>query len=876
VKPVAALVAITLVLLAGPMAGAAAGSADPVAAAPVRVEPGQVGPDQVPGPLRLDLTQVGPRVVTAGGPDALTVVGTLTNTGDRPVDDLVVRVQRGDPLRTEGELRDALEGADATDAVTPQFTPLPGELAPGGRVPVRLAVPLRGSAETGLALSAPGVYPLLVNVNGVPRDGDRARLAATRVLLPVLSLPAGPDGGDPVVPDPATATPFAMLYPITDAPRRLSTVPGEPALLTDDDLATALAPAGRLGGLLSALDDAAPAGSALRQAVCLALDPDLVETVAVMREGYTFRGLDGVPVPGTGAEVARAWLDRLTAVADGGCVLALPYADADLVALTRGGRGELATGAVAQGRQALGEVLGEELGASVPDDVTWPAAGLLDEPTLAGVAAAGDRTLLLSADAVELRTPRDSGVVAIESGVPGRTAVLTDPLLTAALTGPTAPGEEAARGSAAAVLSPAGGGGALATQDGLGALAFRAQGGADGADGPDGTTGDGPLVLAPPRAWGTDGPGARALLDGVGELVRTGALRPRAAEVVAPGEPTGPAGALAYPLEASGREVPPPVVDTISGTAAAVADLRAAARPGSPVGVSPEVAFAPLERGLVRPASTAWRGRPGAAETGARLARERVDALRATVRVLEPPGPYSLGTADAPLLITVANGLPVTIEVQVEIAPSPGLRVAPIEPQLIPPWGRRQASASTEVTRAGQFSVQASVRTPGGELLGPPSRLRMRSTAYGTITVWLTGSAGILLVVLAARRVVVRRRRGEPVERREIVLGPRPGSTPGSPPGPTTGPVPPSGTAPPAPDAATEAIPTGPGRTGDPFPDPDSTVRTRAVPPGPGAAATDRTTGATERLPARARPPRPRPPHPGPPRPPEPPRVGRR
>jgi uncharacterized protein DUF6049 len=520
------------------------------------------------------------------------------------------------------------------------------------------------------------------------------------------------------------------------------------------------------------------------------------------------------------------------------------------------------------------------LGAAVPDDVTWPAAGLLDEPTLAGVAAAGDRTLLLSADGVEQRTPRDSGVVAIESGVPGRTAVLTDPLLTAALTGPTAPGEEPARGTAAAVLSPAGGGGALATQDGLGALAFRVQGGADGADGPDGTTGDGPLVLAPPRAWGTDGLGARALLDGVGELVRAGALRPRAAEVVAPGEPTGPATALAYPLEASGREVPPPVVETISGTAAAVADLRAAARPGSPVGVTPEVAFAPLERGLVRPASAAWRGRPGDAGTSARLARERVDALRATVRVLEPPGPYSLGTADAPLLITVANGLPVTMEVQVEIAPSPGLRVAPIEPQQIPPWGRRQVSASTEVTRTGQFSVQASVRTPGGELLGPPSRLRMRSTAYGTITVWLTGSAGILLVVLAARRVVVRRRRGEPAERREIVLGPRPGSTPGSAPGPTTGPttgpVPPSGTAPPAVDAATEAIPTGPGRTGDPFPDPDSTVRTRAVPPGPGAAATDPTTGATERLPIRPRPPRPGPPHPGPPRPPEPPRVGSR
>ena len=97
------------------------------------------------GPLRLDITDVGPRVVTAGGPDALSVVGTLTNTGDRPVDELVVRVQRGQPLRTEGQLRDALDGSAATDAVTPQFTELPGELAPGGQVQVRLSVPLRGA-----------------------------------------------------------------------------------------------------------------------------------------------------------------------------------------------------------------------------------------------------------------------------------------------------------------------------------------------------------------------------------------------------------------------------------------------------------------------------------------------------------------------------------------------------------------------------------------------------------------------------------------------------------------------------------------------------------------------------------------------------------
>ena len=62
-------------------------------------------------------------------------------------------------------------------------------------------------------------------------------------------------------------------------------MPGEPTLLTDDELATSLAPDGRLGGLVAALAGA-PVGSPVRDATCLAVDPDLVETAAAMRSGY--------------------------------------------------------------------------------------------------------------------------------------------------------------------------------------------------------------------------------------------------------------------------------------------------------------------------------------------------------------------------------------------------------------------------------------------------------------------------------------------------------------------------------------------------------------------------------------------------------------
>jgi hypothetical protein len=785
VKPVAAMVAITVLVLTGltgllfapPLAGTAHAQPAPV----VTTVPG--------GPLRLELTDMTPRVVTADGPSTLTLTGTVTNTGADPVDQLVVRVQRGDPLTTDGQLRDALDGSAGADAVTPQFVPLTDVLGPGQQVPVNLSVPLRGAPEVGLALGRTGVHELLVNVNGVPRDGDRARLAAQRMLLPVLSLPPAP--GAPSVPadDESADAPFSLLYPIADVPHRLPTVPIAPVLLDDDSLATSFAPGGRLYGLVSALAAEAPPGSPVRNATCLAVDPDLVETAGLMSAsaGYQVATPDGPPTPGTGADAARQWLAQLATVARGGCVIALPYADADLVALTRGGQRDLATAAITDGRQVLSNLLGTPV---VPD-VTWPADGVIDEPTLDTTARAGGRSLLLSADGVEQgRTRPNAGVVPIAGGPTVQSAVLTDPLLTLAADGPSAPSTSAiGPGGAAATGTASGTDTPLATQDVIGALAFRALGT---------PATDGPLVLAPPHRWATDGTGAQALLAAAGRLLAGGELAPRnLASVLAVGPPTGAKARQAvYPLTAGGREIPGSVVDTIRTTSQALIDLRSAVVPNSGVGIGVDEMFGLLTRGLVRPASATWRGQPAVSTDAADAAAAGIGDLRATIRVLEPPSPYSLGTSDAPLPLTVANGLPVTVQVRVQIAATPGLRVAPIAPVQIPPLGRRQVSVNAQVTRSGQFTVDAKVLTPDGGSLGPASRLKVRSTAYGTITVWLTVGAGVLLVVLAVRRVL-RRVHGEPGRhmgrnaRTDPTPPPSPAPLPASPEGLSTGTDPP-------------------------------------------------------------------------------------
>ena len=267
--------------------------------------------------------------------------------------------------------------------------------------------------------------------------------------------------------------------------------------------------------------------------------------------------------------------------------------------------------------------------------------------------------------------------------------------------------------------------------------------------------------------WRTDETGAGALLAAVNLLLDSGRVRARGlGDVVAAG-PTTPGAARrpADPLQAGSRDIPPTVLESVREMRADVLDLRSAAVPETGVGATVDATFEPAAAGRRcgrrRRPGTAGRTSPASAATAAGT---RIGELRDSVRVLAPPSPYSLGTTDAPLLLTVANGLPVTMEVRLSISSTTGLRVAPIPPQRIPPLGRRQVQVSAEVVRSGQFSVEATVHSPAGRALGPPSRLQVRSTAYGTITVWLTGSAAVLLVVLAAHRVV-RRIRGEPSPR---------------------------------------------------------------------------------------------------------------
>ncbi len=717
----AALVATLAVLLPG------VGSAQDAAAAGVAVT----------------LDSATPRVVTSNGPPELLVTGHVVNHGAVPIRDVGVRLQRGEAVSTDQDVGQALDGsvsAEGPGATAPGFTPVVPDLDPGADVPFTVRVPLSGSADSSLALTTPGVYPLVLDVNGTPGTATApARAASVRMLLPVTGVPGGAAAP---VPAAGRAPAVSLLWPLADRPRRLPVPPGAPALLADDSLATSFAPGGRLAGLVDALDRVAPLGSPAAASVCLVVDADLLETAADMSGGYQVRTPDGTR-PGAGAAAAGAWLASVRDAARGRCVLALPYADADLLATSRGNMSDLTTAARTLGERRTADLLGV---APVPG-ATVPAAGLVDERSLADLAGGGARSLVVDGATLAGGIPPGGvGRFAGESGT-APLALATDPLAGQAL----APRPAASDGS----TSPAGTGTGLATQDALGVVTLRALAADDDPAAAPTTT-----VLAPPTDWAADQPEAEALLAGVGDLAARGLVAPvDAGTLLATGAARGPAlgpVALGSGDRAAASDQSPAVLDEIRGVRDDQRDLLAASRQDHTGAPTPSEFVEPLTGALLRSLSAAGRGDPGLQRAAADDVAAQMRTLRGMVHVVQPAGSYALGSSDAPLLLTVENQLPVAVDVTVALEPTPGVRVSPVPVRRVPAFGSVQFQVALDVGRSGQFTVDATARTPGGDPLGPTSRLLLRSTAYGTITVWLTASAAVVLVTLASLRVARR------------------------------------------------------------------------------------------------------------------------
>ncbi|MER7010440.1 glycoprotein [Saccharopolyspora sp. NPDC000359] len=674
-------------------------------------------------PVQLDVTNVTPSVVADGGPGEVVITGRLTNTSDNQIDDIEARVQRGDSTTTEPAVQRAMRSATPT-VTEPAFSPVADGLAPGQQIPVELRIPLTG--PNSLQLTQPGVYPLLVNVNGVQAVGGRARIAESRFLLPVLSTPGNP------VPPPPRPTDVSMLVPIVDYPRlEREALPGMRPVLVDDALSTSLAPGGRLYELLQAVTESAPSGSPLGSALCFAIDPDLLITVRAMQGPYQVRQPNNTLTEGIGTGAANLWLSKLREATSGRCVIALPYADADVAALARAGLPDLVNIAM-DGAKLLEDksLLGVE-----PRSVLWPVEGALADPESGNL----PRTVLMEPQS--LSTPAGS-LDPVKVRGQDMTAVPIDPLLTSALD----PERDTPHKTTA--LSPPVGQ-LESAQNALGALTFRAT---------RGSVGDATSVLVPPRRWNLRGDDLRSLLDGMQHLTDAGLVQPRALPEPAPAGL--PEADLNYPVEAGASEIPQPVLKDLAAENFKVGDLYRSSRRDPSTDVEPSRITTPLVNGLLRGASSAWRGQPGAAEHWVDLGRDTIQAILAKVDIEESQTPLAGASPDSPTPLVVVNELPITVAVVFRIPPVPGVQVQDDfgDVATIPANGRRGFWLQTTAQRAGTFTLDVQMTTEAGTQLGSTKRLSYKSGNYGPFILVITLSAAALLVLMSARRILKRLR----------------------------------------------------------------------------------------------------------------------
>jgi hypothetical protein len=735
--------------------------------------------------LSVRIDRVTPEVVTTTSEPVVTVTGTVQNVGDRLVRDVMVRLEDTAAVESSAGLRTNLAGnVDQFEPVA-QFVTLAPELARGRAVPFTLSYPLRSAAEPSLGIEEPGVYPVMVNVNGTPDYGEPARLDDARFLLPVLGVPRDPaadtdDALTAVVP-PDTSRPvgLTLLWPIADRPRLAAGAPGgtTPIRFIDDDLATSLASGGRLDTLLSAVEFATgpqvdPDGN-VRLTTCLATDPDLLVSVNAMTGGYVVNdGPDagpGTPThPGVGQDAAVAWLNRLRTLAQRMCVASTTYAQADLDALHRVGEPGLSGIAVKTAGDIVDQILGiaSVRGASLIGDgpLTGPAVQLLSNLGPHPEGRGGQRVAI---GAAEVATGSESdGSDTAAPGAADVSPVRYTPDLVSAPFDPAVGAAIAAAGAepvSPSYLDPSlaiavqHGSEVARRQDAIGAIMWRALR-------PDASPRT--EILVPPMAWSPQPADAQAVLTAAATMINAGMARPRPLpQVIIEADAVAPQPVAPMPDTNLGDprgRFDDAVVSGIAAVMGRLWGLTAALTTDERTGLTGYGYTAPLREDSLRALSQSVPpdARNGLAQQRLTTVGRTVDDLFHAVTIVNPGGSYTLATERSPLPLALRNNLPVPIRVRLDVDAPPGMTVTDMGVIELPP-GFLPLKVPIEVHFTQRVAVDVSLRTEEGLSLGEPVRLSLHSNAYGKVLFFITLTGGAILALLVGRRLW-HRFRGQP------------------------------------------------------------------------------------------------------------------
>lgn len=726
--------------------------------------------------VQVRIDRVTPDMVTTTSPPVITVSGTVINVGDRPVRDVMVRLEGAPAVTSSAGLRTNLDGA--TDQYQPvgDFITVAADLQRGQQASFALTAPVRSSTIPSLAITNPGIFPVLVNANGTPDYGAPARLDNARFLLPVVGVPPDPDNapsgeaagtvGAIIAPDTSQPVQVTMLWPLADRPHLAPGVAGGtvPVRLIDDDLAHSLAPGGRLETLLSAAEVATShevdADGAVGRALCLAVDPDLLVTVNAMTGGYVVSDSSGDTVqptsisthPGTGQAAAVGWLDRLRTLAHRICVAASPYAQADLSAVHRVGDPRLTAIAVNTDR-----IVDKILGVSSIHGVTLLADGPLTSRTVDLLNANGNTVVIAAAEFAEHDVDFDAQASA--QTAPRRVAAQVvaapfDPAVGAAL---AAAGTEPVIPTyldAALSVPLRHDSDTARRQDALGALLWR------------GLTLDTmprTQILMPPSTWQLNTDDAQAILTGLATEIQSGLAVPRPLSAA-----ITDAAALSSVLEPTTVTSPARgrfddnVIAEITNQVGRLWGLNSALITDVRTGLTGAGYTAPLREDMLRALSQSSQPdtRNGLALQRLSVVGNAINDLFAAVKIVNPGGSYTLATEHSPLPLALHNGLAVPIRVRLQVNAPPGMTVTDVGEIELPP-GYLPVRVPIEVNFTQRVAVDVALQTADGLALGEPVRLSVHCNAYGKVLFAITMAAAAVLAALTGRRLW-HRFRGQP------------------------------------------------------------------------------------------------------------------
>ena len=398
--------------------------------------------------------------------DTIVLDGTVTNISGGPLTSVSVAARASaSRITTRFDLAHDNDPGVVLGTTVSNTRMTIGSLAAGQSAHWTISVPVD---RLNLPSSAAdfGAYPLAVDA----RTTAGRTVLTTRLPTQLLWMPTGAQ---------FTPTQISWLVPLVDGIHR-----GNGDAFLDDQLATDLAPAGRLGRLLSL-------ASSARLPITYAIDPALVDDATVMAGAaqlsagvtgvtgvappssgitspsepassaappsekpsskpgsksataspptaeptpYQVAGATGGSTSGTGEVAATNWLATLHSDVSvpGAAVIGLPYGDTDLVAVERAGL----TREIAIARSTGQSTLTADLVPPTLPNVVWPVGGTVDEPTLDDLAGDLVDTVVLADTTLP---PRNTNAVTgartnLQTASGTVRAVLTDSTLSSMLT----------------------------------------------------------------------------------------------------------------------------------------------------------------------------------------------------------------------------------------------------------------------------------------------------------------------------------------------------------------------------------------------------------------------------------------------------------